>query len=247
MENQKTTVLSRAVPRRTVLKGGVIAAGVLGMPAIVKAKPIEMRLHHFNSPLALSQKGFLLPWAKKIEEDSHGAIQIKVFPAMQLGGKPKDLYGQVRDGVVDIIWTIPGYTANRFHLTEVFELPFVTKSAEITAPAIQEFALKHFQKEYADTHPILFHSHPPGNIHTAHVPVRKLEDLKGLRLRGPSRPITEALHAMGAVPVSMPVPAVTEAVVHGMAAITMGNATVMERKGIARKSHAQHAHTCCQR
>ena len=44
---------------------------------------------------------------------------------MQLGGAPPQLFDQARDGVVDIVWTLPGYTAGRFPRLEVFELPFV--------------------------------------------------------------------------------------------------------------------------
>jgi len=33
------------------------------------------------------------------------------------------------DGVADIVWTLPGYTAGRFPVIEVFELPFMSPSA----------------------------------------------------------------------------------------------------------------------
>ena len=33
---------------------------------------------------------------------------------MQLGGKPPQLIDQVRDGIVDVVWTLPGYTAGRY-------------------------------------------------------------------------------------------------------------------------------------
>lgn len=205
-----------AIERRTVIKGGLAAIGALAAPAVVRAQGVTLRLHHFNSPLSLAHTRFLTPWAEKVMNESDGALKVEVFPAMQLGGRPGDLYAQAKDGIVDMVWTIPGYTANRFHLTEVFELPFVASSARATAPAAHEFAARHMAEEYADTHPILFHTHPPGNIHTNSVAVRGLEDLQGLQIRGPSRPITQALEAMGAVPVGMPVPAVTESVSRGV-------------------------------
>ena len=33
---------------------------------------------------------------------------------MQLGGAPPQLVDQVRDGVVDLIWTVAGYTPEDF-------------------------------------------------------------------------------------------------------------------------------------
>ena len=98
----------------------------------------------------------------------------------------------------------------------MFELPFVAKSATKTAPAVHEFAKRNMGEEYGDTHPILFHTHAPGQLHTKGTAIRTLDDMAGLQLRGPSRPITEAIGTMGATPVGMPVPAVTEAISRGV-------------------------------
>jgi len=209
-------VKTNLIGRRQFLGAATATLGVLAAPAVLRAQTLKLRLHHFNSPLSISHKLFLVPWAERLAEATDGALQIQVFPSMQLGGKPGELYSQVKDGIVDMIWTLPGYTANRFPLTEVFELPFVGRPAVETSPAVNEFAKKHFQDEYSDTHPILFHTNAPGQLHTRSTAIRTLADMKGLQIRGPSRPITAALEAMGAVPVGMPVPAVTEAVSRGI-------------------------------
>lgn len=202
--------------RRVFMGTAAAGMGVLAAPATLRAQTVNLRLHHFNSPLSIAHTEFLVPWTERLAEATDGALQIQIFPAMQLGGSPGDLYGQARDGVVDMIWTIPGYTANRFTLTEVFELPFVAASATRTAPAVHEFAKRHMGEEYDDTHPILFHTHAPGQLHTRGKAVRTLDDVEGMQLRGPSRPITEAIRVMGGVPVGMPVPAVTEAISRGV-------------------------------
>ena len=202
--------------RRAFIGATAAGAAVLAAPSVLRAQDVKLRLHHFNSPLSIAHTQFLVPWTERLTEATDGALQIEVFPAMQLGGKPGDLYGQAKDGIVDMIWTIPGYTANRFTLTEAFELPFVAKSATRTAPAVQEFAKAHMGEEYGDTHPILFHCHAPGQLHTKGVAVNTLDDIQGLQIRGPSRPITAAIQAMGATPVGMPVPAVTEAISRGV-------------------------------
>ena len=62
-----------------------------------------------------------------------GASEIQRFPAMQLGGAPPQLIDQVIDGTVDIVWTLPGYTPNRFPRTEVFELPFMMANGNAEA------------------------------------------------------------------------------------------------------------------
>ena len=195
----------------------VLAAGLLcSLPDRAHAEQIILRLHHFNSPKAIAHRLFMQPWADEIEKKSEGRVKVQVFPAMQLGGKPPDLYGQARDGVVDIIWTIPGYSPGRFPLTEVFELPFLAGSATAASKALTEFHWKWMKDEYKDTHPLVFHSTASTHVHTAGKPIRMLEDFKGMKIRTPSRVGAATLSALGAVPVGMPVPAVYEALSRGV-------------------------------
>lgn len=135
---------------------------------------------------------------------------------MQLGGRPADLYGQARDGVVDAVWTVPGYSPGRFPLTEVFELPYVCGDAEATSQALMEFHRKWMQDEYADTHPLVFHATAPGHLHTASHPVQGLADLDGLKVRAASQTAAGVIESLGAIPVGMPVPQVYEAVARGV-------------------------------
>ena len=194
-----------------------LAACVLGAPMNgSSAEPITLRLHTFNSPKAIANQLFLEPWASEIEARSNGRVTVQVFPAMQLGGRPADLYGQARDGVVDIVWTLPGYSPGRFPLTEVFELPFVCSDAESTSQALTMFHRKWLRDEYKDTQPLVFHAAAPAHIHTVDRPVRTLEHLRGLEVRAASQTIAATLEALGAVPVGMPIPQVYEALARGV-------------------------------
>lgn len=196
--------------------GPVAAAILCAVLNTAGAESITLRVHTFNSPNALSVRAFLVPWAKELEERSAGRVQVQVFPAMQLGGRLSDLYGQARDGVVDIVWTSPGYSPGRFPLTEVFELPFVCSGAEATSQAMMEFYRKWMQDEYADTVPLVFHAAAPAHIHTTDRPVRRLEDLAGLKIRVPSPASAATIEALGGVPVGIPVSDVYEALARGV-------------------------------
>lgn len=99
----------------TVARGALLAVCVLCAATHSSgAEPLTLRVHTFNSPKAIVNELFLAPWAKEIAARSAGRVTVQVFPAMQLGGRPADLYGQARDGVVDIVWTLPGYSPGRF-------------------------------------------------------------------------------------------------------------------------------------
>ena len=215
--------VSRRVAGRVSLAACVLCVATSGFCA----EPITLRLHTFNSPKAIVNQLFLEPWAREIAAGSDGRVRIQVFPAMQLGGRPADLYGQARDGVVDIVWTLPGYSPGRFPLTEVFELPFVCGDAEATSQALTTFHRKWMRDEYGDTHPLVLHATAPGQIHTVDRQVRTLEDLRGLEVRAASQTVAAMLEALGAVPVGMPVPQVYEALARGVVEGAMVPWTIM--------------------
>ncbi len=198
---------------------GALLLGLFGAgagPGLAGAETVTLRAHHFLPPSSTTHADFLVPWAQRVERDSDGRLAIEIFPAMQLGGSPPGLYDQARDGVVDIVWTLPGYTPGRFPRLEVFELPFMAASAEATSQAVQAFHERRRLEELADVHVLLLHTHAPGTFHLRDEPVRRLEDLAGRRLRAPTRVTNDALAALGAVPVGMPVPQVPEALSRGV-------------------------------
>ncbi|WP_066258410.1 TRAP transporter substrate-binding protein [Hydrogenophaga flava] len=180
------------------------------------AQEVTLRLHQFLPPQGTVPSKALVPWAKKIEEDSKGRIKIQMFPSMQLGGTPPQLYDQARDGVVDIVWTLPGYTPGRFPKSEVFELPFISGlSAEKTSRALWDYIQKNALDEYKDVHVLAVHTHGPGLFHTKQ-PVVGLESLRGMKIRGGTRVVNNMLVKLGATPVGMPVTGVTEALSKGV-------------------------------
>ena len=198
--------------RTTLLAAGALAALSLASPA--QAQTVTLRLHQFLPQQATIPAKALIPWAQKVEAESGGKIKVQLFHAMQLGGAPPQLFDQARDGVVDLSWTVLGYTPGRFNKTEVFELPFMSGSAEQSSRAIQEYVEKFAADEFKDVKLIAVHTHGPGLFHTK-APVVGLESLRGMKVRGGSRIISNMLTKLGATPVGMPVPAVTDALSKG--------------------------------
>jgi TRAP-type C4-dicarboxylate transport system substrate-binding protein len=155
------------------------------------------------------------PWMEKVEKDSGGRIKFEGYPAMQLGGTPVQLYDQAKDGVVDIVWTLPANTAGRFPRIEVFELPFIMTNAEATSKAYWEYHQSMAKEEFSDTQVLALHVHGPGMFHTKDKLIKHPDDLKGMKLRGPTRQITKMLGHLGAIPVGMPLPQIPDALSKG--------------------------------
>ncbi len=198
-----------------------LSAAALASPALLReghaqAAEVTLRMHHFLPAVSNVHRYFLVPWAEKIAKESNGRLRIQIFPSMQLGGAPPQLFDQARDGIADITWTLPGNTPGRFPKIEVFELPFVAhKKAAVNVLAIQEFAERHCRDEFNEVHPLCIWGHGEGLIHSKRE-VTRMEDLAGLKLRFPSRLNGEALRALGASPVGMPVPQIPEAMSQGV-------------------------------
>jgi len=190
------------------------AAALATVAGSAMAQTVTLRLHQMLPPQATIPAKALVPWAQKVEADSGGKIKVQLFHAMQLGGAPPQLFDQARDGVVDFTWTVLGYTPGRFPKTEVFELPFMSGNAEASSRAIQEYVEKFAADEFKDVKLTAVHTHGPGLFHTK-TPVTGLESLRGMKVRGGSRIISNMLTKLGATPVGMPVPAVTDALSKG--------------------------------
>lgn len=191
------------------------SAMTLAASTAVSAQEFTFTIHHFLSPKAPAQTQLIEPWAKSIEEASGGRIAFEIFPSMSLGGKPPELYRQVRDGVADIVWTLPGYTPGTFPRTEVFELPGIHLSdARATNMAIQDL-MEILLPDYIGIHPLLVHVHAGNALHFSNGSVDELSDFAGLKIRSPSRTGAWMLEELGAEPVGMPVPALPQALSKG--------------------------------
>ncbi|MGF1622877.1 MAG: TRAP transporter substrate-binding protein [Rhodomicrobiaceae bacterium] len=190
-------------------------AALLMSASAANAQDVTLTVHHFLGPKSPTHAKFIEPWAKRVEEQSKGRIKIEIFPSMSMGGKPPELFRQVRDGFADIVWTLPGYTPGVFPRSEVFELPTVHKgSARATNLAIQQI-WPMIKDDFNDVQPILLHVHAGNAMHLRDKKVTSPADVKGLKLRTPSRTGAWMIESWGAEPVGMPVPELPQALSKG--------------------------------
>jgi TRAP-type transport system periplasmic protein len=203
------------VQRRTLLKTGIAAA--VGGAALsgMAQQAVTLKFHTFMSPQSNVWLNMHKAWMDKVEKESGGRIKFEAYPAMQLGGTPVQLYDQARDGVVDISWTLPGNTAGRFPRIEVFELPFMMTNAEATSKAYWEYVQTMAPDEFKEVQVLALQVHGPGVIHTAEKPIKSVADMKGLKMRAPTRQVTKLMASLGATPVGMPLPGIPDALSKG--------------------------------
>jgi TRAP-type transport system periplasmic protein len=200
--------------RRTLLQTGAAALATAALVSNAQST-VTLKFHTFMAPSSNVWLNMHKAWMAKVEKESGGRIKFEAYPAMQLGGTPVQLFDQARDGIVDIIWTLPGNTAGRFPRVEVFELPFIMTNAEATSRAYWEYVQTMAPDEFKDVQVIALQVHGPGVIHTADKAVKSVADMKGLKMRAPTRQVTKLLGALGATPVGMPLPNIPDALSKG--------------------------------
>jgi TRAP-type C4-dicarboxylate transport system substrate-binding protein len=206
-----------SILRTTALSVAVLAAVAVTAPA--KAQEITLRLHSWLPPVSNPAKTFLIPWSEEIGKASNGRLKVQDYWSLQLGGTSAQLIDQVRDGVVDIAWTVPGFTPGRMPRVEPFELPFVHKDALSSTLALQDYQEKNLGPDLKDFHPILLHVQD-GFLFQTKKPVLKMDDLKGMKIRAASRAGVWFLESLGSTGVGLPLtdipPALSKGVIDGV-------------------------------
>lgn len=198
----------------------ILGALAISLPAA--AQQVTFKIAHFLPSAAPTQQRVLQPWCDEMKKASSGRIVCQFFPAMQLGGTPGQLADQVKNGVADVVWTGPGYSAGRFPVIEAFELPFMVTDATSSSKALWKFYQQHAQQEFAAYKVLAFHTDGGQAVHTAKKAVVGLTGFSGMKLRTSTRMGAKTLAALSGSPVAMPPAQVTEAIAKGVVDGSLG-------------------------
>lgn len=204
------------------LSASALALGLAAAALPAAAQEVTLKIAHFLPSVAPAQQKVMQPWCDALARDSGGRIVCQFFPAMQLGGTPAQLADQVRNGVADVAWTAPGYSAGRFPLIEALELPFVVSDATSGSRAAWAYYEQYARGEFDAYKVLAIHVDGGVALHTAKRPINGGADIAGLKLRAPTRMASKTLAALGGQPVAMPPAQVTEAIAKGVVDGAMG-------------------------
>jgi TRAP-type C4-dicarboxylate transport system substrate-binding protein len=187
------------------LKTGLASAAAVAAPWHKASAQEELKLHSFVPPSHVIWTDVLTPWAQQVAKLSNNKLTVRLFPSMQLGGKPPELYRQMAQGVTDATFTLPGYTSGDFPLMGLTELPGTATSAEDGTRKLWANFDKFLAREFAAAKVLMLWNSDTASLMSKNKPLRTLEDLKGLKIRTPSAAQSSQLTALGATPIDMPV------------------------------------------
>jgi TRAP-type C4-dicarboxylate transport system substrate-binding protein len=161
------------------------------------AEPIKLKFANYF-PVIHKNTAFGQAFCDEIKKRTDGRVEINYYPGGTLLTAPKMAVG-VSTGIADIGMAHCGYSRGRFPVMEIMELPIGSPSAYISTHVANDFYDKFKPKEWSAYYPLMFSTSPPAVLHTMNKPVRTLEELKGMKIRGTGR-IGDLVKALGATP-----------------------------------------------
>ena len=172
-------------------------------PAPAGAEDFKLTYSNFFPPTHI-QSRLAEAWCKEVESRTNGRVKVEYYPGQTLT-KAAQVYDGVVTGMSDIGFSVLAYTRGRFPVMSAVDLPLGYQSGRAATKVINAVYEKFQPKELMDTEVMYLHAHGPGLVHTKDKAVRKLEDIKGMKLRGHGTSAL-VLEALGAVPVPSPMP-----------------------------------------
>jgi len=194
--------MKRAISLATIVclvLGTLILAGA----SLAGAEEFKLTYSNFFPPTHVQSK-LAEVWCREVEKRTNGRVVIDYFPGQTLT-KGNVCYDGVVNGLSDLGLSVLAYTRGRFPVMEVVDLPLGYKNGRQATVVVNEVYRQVQPAELKDTQVMYLHAHGPGLLHTRKTAVRKLEDIKSLKIRstGTSAKIVEAL---GGTPVAKPMP-----------------------------------------
>jgi tripartite ATP-independent transporter DctP family solute receptor len=191
---------------RGLVLGAAVALAAASTLANAQApKTYTLKFNHVLGPKEPYHEGFQ-NWAKAVETRTKGGLKIEVFHSAQLG-KEEDILEQIRQGANIGQNTDSARMGNYVPGIAVMNGPYFAETLEDVAKLRKAPTVVKWQEELATKFgfKVLSFSWVQGYRHFfTNKPIRKPEDLKGLRIRTPPAPIwQESIRALGATPVAM--------------------------------------------
>lgn len=188
-------------PLRSALFSLVIGCSLLLIPLPTLA--VELRLSHFMSPKHPMDRSMMGPWSEEVAKLSQGSLKIRIYPGGELGKGPQEQFKRAVDGIADIAFGLQGYTSKLFPRTTLIELPAVAADAVEATNKMWDIFDKFLAPEYERVTVLALWSNEGPILMARDKPIRKIDDLKGMKVRVPSKDQADLIAVLGATPVSM--------------------------------------------
>lgn len=164
----------------------------------------ELKYANWAPPFHTITDAQIEPLAKAVDEGTSGAVTLRAFHGGELGAGPADQYVRIVQGTADMGWGLPGYTSSQFPKTLILELPGALPLDEPGYAALWRAYEGELKSEFPMTEAIALWGAEPNILMMRDKAVTSPGDLKGLKIRVAGSIAAEAMEALGATPVQLP-------------------------------------------
>jgi TRAP-type C4-dicarboxylate transport system substrate-binding protein len=221
---------------RRSLVGAVAAISAALLPctaAFAAGEVTKISFSIWQSPDHYMVKG-IQRWASEIGKRTNGKVEFVFYFGGTLTKGPQAYDGIVK-GISDAAAAATGWNAGRFPLTRITDIPLGWTSSRQASLVSWDFYKKFKPKEWNETHLLFLYTDAIGNLHTKR-PVRSIDDLKGMQIRGTGSDVP-LIKAMGGTPVGMPWSEVYLALQRGVAEGLISNYASYKASKLAEVTH----------
>lgn len=191
----------------------LFAAATLAAAAL-PASAQTVKVATFVPEQSVGVSRVIKPWMEAVEADLPGGVTMRGFWGGTLGKDPFKQFELVRNGVADVTWVLPGYTAGQFPEMSVFELPFLFRDAEEASLVGWRLHERGLLSGLEDVHLVGFFATEPNAVFMTE-PIGSLDALEGKKMRSVGEVHAEWLDEMGAAPQTLSSTEMNEALVRG--------------------------------
>jgi len=167
------------------------------------AEVIKLKLANYFPPTHMNSV-MMGKYCEELNKKLAGKVELTQYTGSTLLSAPKMAAG-VAAGIADIGLSNLSYTRGRFPVMEIMELPHGFPSAWIAGHVANDFYNKYQPKDFDGYQVLMLSTSPINVIQTLSKPVKTLEDVKGLKLRGTGR-LGDIVKALGATPIPIETP-----------------------------------------
>ena len=177
------------------------------------AEVIKLKFANYFPPTHMNSV-MMGKFCDELNKQLAGKVEMTQYTGSTLLSAPKIAAG-VSTGIADIGLSNLSYTRGRFPVMEIMDLPHGFPSAWIAGHVANDFHDKFKPKDFDTYHVLMLSTSPINVIQTLNKPVKTLDDVKGLKLRGTGR-LGDIVKSLGATPIPIETPDLYDSLKRGV-------------------------------
>ncbi|MEM9551413.1 MAG: TRAP transporter substrate-binding protein [Pseudomonadota bacterium] len=182
-----------------IIRTGLAAAAIAIVGALGASASDLVKVGTFVPEQSVGVSKVIKPWMEAVSAEMGDAVRLQGFWGGTLGKSPFKQFELVQNGIADVTWVLPGYTAGQFPEMGLFELPFLFRTAEEASVVGWQLHERGLLTGFDGVHVLGFFAAEPNAIFMKKK-ISSLDDLANMKIRSVGGIHAAWLESLGAAP-----------------------------------------------